>query len=59
MQRWSEATDAAAYRAICNVLRAGLNAEPPASRVMDLRRVIAEVDAAVAGLLEDLLVATR
>lgn len=59
MQRWSEATDAAAYRAICNVLRAGLDAEPPASRVMDLRRVIAEVDAAVAGLLEDLLVASR
>lgn len=56
MRRWSDATEAAAYRAICDVLRAGVNAEPPASRVVDLRRMVAEVDAVVAGLLDDLLV---
>lgn len=59
MRQWSEATEAAAYRAICDVLRAGLTAEPPASRAVDLRRLVVEVDAAVAGLLDDLLVQVR
>ena len=56
MQRWSETTEAAAYRAICDVLRADVRAEPPGTRVVDLRRVVVEVDAVVAGLLDDLLV---
>jgi hypothetical protein len=56
MRRWSESTEAAAYRAICDVLRAGMNAEPPVNRVVDLRRLVADVDAVVAGLLDDLLV---
>ncbi len=56
MRRWSETTEAAAYRAICDVLSADVRAEPPGTRVVDLRRVVVEVDAVVAGLLEDLLV---
>lgn len=55
-RRWAEATDAATYRAIVDVLRSHAGLAPARPRVGELRRVVAEVDAAVAGLLDDLLV---
>lgn len=63
MQQWCETTQAGgaetAYRAICDIYR--LSAEPAADRGelvrrgIDLRRLVAEVDAAAAGLAEGLL----
>ncbi|MEN4478522.1 chemotaxis protein CheY [Mycolicibacterium cosmeticum] len=53
--RWAEATDAATYRAIVDVLRSHAGLAPARTRLGELRRVVAEVDAAVAALLDDLL----
>lgn len=51
-RRWAETTDAVTYRAIVDVLRSRAGLAPARGRVGDLRRVLAEVDAAVAGLLD-------
>lgn len=53
--RWAEATDAVTYRAIVDVLRSHAGLAPARTRLGELRRVVAEVDAAVAALLDDLL----
>lgn len=53
--RWAEATDAATYRAIVDVLRSHAGLAPARARLGELRRVVAEVDAAVVALLDDLL----
>lgn len=55
MQRWSATTDAPTYRAVADVLRAHAGVAPAEARIADLRRVVAEVDAAAAGLLDELL----
>ncbi|WP_309227837.1 MULTISPECIES: chemotaxis protein CheY [unclassified Mycolicibacterium] len=63
MQRWCEATEPesteSAYRAVCDVhrLSAAADSDPPelVRRVVGLRRLVAEVDAVAAGMVEDLL----
>ncbi|OBG81603.1 chemotaxis protein CheY [Mycobacterium sp. E802] len=63
MQRWCEATEPesaqSAYRAVCDVhrLAAAPNADPQdlVRRVVGLRRLVAEVDAVAAGMVEELL----
>ncbi|WP_254849072.1 chemotaxis protein CheY [Mycobacterium sp. GA-1841] len=63
MQRWCEATEPesaqSAYRAVCDVhrLSTATNADPHelVRRVVGLRRLVAEVDAVAAGMVEELL----
>jgi hypothetical protein len=63
MQRWCEATEPesteSAYRAVCDVhrLSAAADSDPRelVRRVVGLRRLVAEVDAVAAGMVEELL----
>lgn len=63
MQRWCDATEPestqSVYRAVCDVhrLSAVTDADPQelARRVVGLRRLVADVDAAAAGMVEELL----
>ncbi|GAC1403973.1 MAG: hypothetical protein NVSMB60_22010 [Mycobacterium sp.] len=57
MQRWCEAFDAAAYRAICDVhrLRADTVTATPTARATELQRAVVDVDAVAMAILEELL----
>lgn len=63
MQRWCDATEPestqSAYRAVCDVHRlSAVSAADPADlirRVVGLRRLVADVDAVAAGMVEELL----
>ena len=57
MQEWSEAVDAAAYRAISEVhrLRADTDSEARTRRATELQRSVVDVDAAAMAILEELL----
>jgi hypothetical protein len=57
MQRWCDAVDAVAYRAICEVHRIRMDADRPAQtrRAVELQRAVVEVDADAMAILEELL----
>ncbi|WP_234788227.1 chemotaxis protein CheY [Mycolicibacterium setense] len=63
MQRWCDATEPestqSAYRAVCDVHRlsvgSGADRQDLVRRVVGLRRLVADVDAVAAGMVEDLL----
>ena len=57
MQRWCDAVDSAAYRAICDVhrIRTGTAGVTGTRRAVELQRVVVDVDAAATAILEELL----
>jgi len=57
MQRWCDAVDSAAYRAICDVhrIRTGTAGATRTRRAVELQRVVVDVDAAATAILEELL----
>jgi hypothetical protein len=57
MQRWCDAVDSAAYRAICDVHRIRMETDLATRRrrAVELRRTVVDVDAAATAILEELL----
>jgi hypothetical protein len=57
MQRWCDAVDSAAYRAICDVhrIRTGTDRATRTRRAVELQRAVIDVDAAATAILEELL----
>lgn len=57
MQRWCDAVDSAAYRAICDVhrIRTGTDRATRTRRAVELQRAVVDVDAAATAILEELL----
>jgi hypothetical protein len=57
MQRWCDAVDSAAYRAICDVhrIRTGTAGATRTRRAVELQRAVVDVDAAATAILEELL----
>jgi hypothetical protein len=61
MQRWCDAVDSAAYRAICDVhrIRTGTDRATRTRRAVELQRAVVDVDAAATAILEELLAGGR
>src|ERR1700722_4263173 len=61
MQRWCDAVDSAAYRAICDVhrIRTGTDRATRTRRAFELQRAVVDVDAAATAILEELLAGGR